>query len=146
MNYREQPKYPTYPEENSDSNRRRFQDPDEKKQFRNAYCFKAGYDFSALKPYCDELIIVIDGLGDHFDKIRPRLEKGLADFDPNKDLIVPAGRAVDHLFIGQILAAKLADKPKAQQSYALAVYIYPDYIFFMVPLDPNQESYEILTR
>lgn len=125
--------------------RKRFVDPEEKKQFRYAFCFKAGYDFSSLKPYCEEIKMVTDGMGDHFDKIRARIELGLMEYDSDKDLIVPAGRAVDNLFVGQTIAPKILQKPRVNQSYAIAVYTDYRYIFFMIPLDAALESYQIRT-
>ena len=125
---------------------KRLSNPDQKKLFRNAYCFKVGYDFSSLKPYCENLVMVTDGWSDHIDNTREKLEKGLEDYDSNKDLIVLAGRVIDHLLVGQIITQKVLEKPKAYQSYAVAMYLNPNYIFYEIYIDPATPSQEIDSR
>lgn len=122
---------------------KRISNPDQKKLFRNAYCFKVGYDFSSLKPFCQELIMVTDGWSDHIDNTREKIEKGLADFDSNKDLLVLAGRVIDHLLIGQIVTQKVLEKPIAYQSYQVAMYLNPAYVFYEIFIDPTIPSQEI---
>lgn len=126
--------------------KKRLLNPDEKKMFRNAYCFKAGYDFSTLKPYCENIVMVTDGYSDHIDNVRARLELGLQEYDSDKDLIVLAGRVIDHLLVGQIITQKILEKPKAYQSYAIAVYFNYSYIFYQVYLDPTIEAHEMVTK
>ena len=123
--------------------KRSFIDPDQKKPFRTAYCFKA-YNFSSLKPYCEDIVVAIDGYGDHIDKIRAKLERMLKDYDPDKDLIVPVGRATDNVLVGQIVAQKVALKPKIQQSYVMGIYLDWSYKFYQIHLDPSIESYELM--
>lgn len=129
--------------ENREVMQRRISNPDHKKLFRNAYCFKVGYDFSSLKPYCENLIQVTDGWSDHIDKTREKIEQGLAEYDSNKDLLVLAGRVIDHLLVGQIVTQKVLAKPKAYQSYAVAMYLNPSYIFYEIFIDPTIPSQEI---
>lgn len=125
---------------------RRLKNPDEKKMFRNAYCFKSGYDFSTLKPYCENLVLAYDGYSDHIDIVRKKLEDELAGYDSDKDLIVLAGRVIDHLLVGQIITQKILLKPKAYQSYAIAVYFNYRYIFYQIYLDPEIHAEEMLTK
>lgn len=126
---------------------RRFSDPTEKKQFRNAYYFKAGnYDYSSLAPYCENLVMATEGYGEHVDVTRRKLRNALAEYDSDKDLIVLAGRVIDHLFAGQIIYEKVLAKPKHKQSYAIAIFYNGSYHFYMVALDPGIETYEIVTR
>lgn len=124
----------------------RFVDPDAKKTFRNAYVFKTGADYSTLKPYCENIILVTDGFVDHLDNVRKNLETNLAEYDSDKDVIVVIGRAFDNLLVGMIVAQKVLEKPKHRQSYAIAVYYKAHYMFYEVPLDPSVESHEVLTR
>jgi hypothetical protein len=116
---------------------------EQKKLFRNAYCFKIGYDFSILKPYCENIIMVTDGLVDHIDNTRRNIERGLADYDSNKDLIVLAGRVVDHLLVGQVVTQKVLKKPVAYQSYQIAMYVNSYYKFYEIYLDPNIQTREV---
>jgi Zn-dependent M32 family carboxypeptidase len=125
---------------------KRFRDADEKRVFRNAYAFKVSYDYSTLKPYCENIILATDGYADHLDKSRAKLEVAMEDYDPDKDVIVVVGRAFDNLLVGMIVAQKVMEKPKARQSYAIAVYYDYHYSFYQVFLDSSIESYEILTK
>lgn len=122
---------------------KRLANPDQKKLFRNAYCFKVGYDFSSLKPYVENLIMVTDGWSDHIDNTRAKIEEGLADYDSNKDLLVLAGRVIDHLLVGQIVTQKVLEKPKAYQSYQVAMYLNPNYVFYEIFIDPSTPSQEV---
>lgn len=125
---------------------RRLRDPEAKKTFRNAYCFKAGYDYSALGPYCENLIMVSDGMTDHIDNTRRKLEQGLSDYDSDKDVLVMAGRVIEHMLAGQIVTQKVLQKSKPYQSYAIAMYLNPNYIFYEIFLDPTVESREVAVR
>lgn len=124
----------------------RIFDQDAKKPFRNAYTFKVGYDFSSLKPFCENIIMVTDGLSDHINNTRMKLVEGLKEYDSDKDVIVLAGRSIDTFLTGQIIAGKVAQKAKPYQSYAVAVFLNPNYIFYEVFLDPAIETHEIRTR
>lgn len=126
--------------------RNRLTDPTAKKMFRNAYCFKVGYDFSTLKPYCENLVMVTDGYSDHLDNVRAKLELGLQDYDSDKDVIVLAGRVIDSLLVGQIVTQKILQKQKIFQSYAIAVYFNSSYIFYQIYLDPTIEAHEMVTK
>jgi hypothetical protein len=146
MDYR-QTKVPIYSEEEterSELQKKRYADPDVKRKFRNAYCFKVAYDYSTLKPYCENLIMATDGYGDHLDLVRARLETNLVDYDSDKDLIVPAGRTIDHLLVGQIITPKILEKPKIRQSYSIAVYLNYSYKFYMIYLDPTIDTHEVV--
>lgn len=148
-----QPKQKTYTEEElerveerNELLRKRLKDPTAKKMFRNAYCFKAGYDFSTLKPYCENVVMVADGYSEHIDIVRAKMELGLAEYDSDKDVVVMAGRAIDHLLVGQIITQKILEKPKAFQSYAVAVYYNSSYIFYQIYLDPTIETHEMIRK
>lgn len=117
-----------------------------KKQFRYGYVFKRGVDFSLLEPYCEHVIIATDGIADPLDKARLKLELSLRDYDPSRDLIVIYGRSMDNLLAGMIVVQKVLEKPKAYQSYAVAVFYDSYYRFFEVFLDPTIESHEIYTK
>lgn len=123
--------------------RRRLEDPDEKKQFRTAYAFKIGVDYSTLKPFCEDIRVVIDGLVENNDIVRAKLELALADYDSDKDVIVVVGRAIDNLLVGMIIAQKVLQKPYARQSFAIAVYYGYSYRFYEVSLDPTLETRRI---
>jgi hypothetical protein len=121
----------------------RISNSEQKKLFRNAYCFKIGYDFSILKPYCENIVMVTDGLVDHVDNTRRNIEKGLEDFDSNKDVIVLAGRVIDHLLVGQVVTQKVLKKPIAYQSYQVAMYVNSYYAFYEIFLDPSIPSQQV---
>lgn len=124
----------------------RITDQDTRKPFRNAYCFKAGYDFSSLKPYCESLIMVTDGWSDHIENSRAKLILGLEGYDSDKDVVVMAGRSIDHFIAGQIVTEMVLRKPKVHQSYAIAVYLNPNYIFYQIYLDASVPAHEIITK
>lgn len=127
--------------------RRRLQDPDTKKQFRNAYAFKVNADYSTLKPFCENIIVALDGYVDHTDMVRAKLELALADYDSDKDVIVTIGRSIDNLLVGFLVAEKVRQKPKSRQSFAVAVYYYGrTYRFYEVYLDPTIETQRILIK
>lgn len=123
--------------------RRRLEDPDVKKQFRRAYAFKAGADYSTLKPFCEDIIVAIDGMVDNTDVVRAKLELSLADYDSDRDVIVVVGRAIDNLLVGLAVAEKVSHKPAARQSFAIAVYYGFSYRFYEVYLDPTIETRRI---
>lgn len=126
--------------------RRRFNDPDVKKTFRNAYTFKIGMDYTTLSPYCENIIMATEGFADQTDRAREKLEKALSDYDSDKDVIVVVGRAFDNLLVGMIVAQKILQKPIARQSFAIAVYYASSYKFYEIFLDPSIESHEIYIR
>jgi len=121
--------------------RRRLEDPDKKKQFRKAFAFKAGADYTTLKPFCDEIIVAVDGYIEPVDVVRAKLELAMADYDSDKDVIVVIGRSIDNLMVGMIVAEKVRQKPKSRQSYAIAVYYGYSYRFYEVYLDPTIETH-----
>jgi hypothetical protein len=123
--------------------RRRLENPDEKKQFRKAFAFKAGADYSTLKPFCEDVIVCIDGFADHTDVVRAKLELALADYDSDRDVLVVIGRSIDNLMVGLIVAEKVRQKPNARQSFAIAVYYGFSYRFYEVYLDPTIETHRI---
>jgi hypothetical protein len=115
------------------------------KRFRHAYVIKPGqFDFSALKPFCDRIIFVTDGYGDHVDSIREQLNDGLDSFDPNKDVIVPVGSAMVNVLAGAIVQ-RMLEGHKAD-SFAMGIFLEGNYHFWRVHTDPAIESYEILLR
>lgn len=124
--------------------RRRLQEPEQKKQFRTAYAFKAGADYSTLKPHCENIVVVLDGNAEAIDIVRAKLELALADYDSDKDVLVTIGRSIDNLMTGLIIAEKVRQKPVARQSFAIAVYYGFSYRFYQVYLDPTVESHRIL--
>jgi len=123
--------------------RRRLTDPDTKKNFRHAYTFKVGYDYSTLKPYCEDIIQAVDGYAEHIDIARAKMEVALQDYDSDHDVLVMAGRSFDNLLVGMIVVQKVLQKPKVRQSFAIAVYYMNRYKFYELPLDPTLESHEI---
>lgn len=123
--------------------RRRLIDPTEKKRFRNAYAFKVGWDYSTLNPYCENIIVAVEGFADHTDIIRAKLELAMKDYDSDKDVIVIVGRAFDNLLTGMFVAQKVLEKPKATQSFAIAVFYNFYYKFYEVFLDPTVETREL---
>lgn len=123
--------------------RRRFENPDEKKQFRNAFALKAGPDYSTLKPFCEDIVVAIDGFADHADVIRAKLEIALKDYDSDRDVLVVVGRAFDNLMVGLLVVQKVLQKSKARQSFAIAVYYGFSYRFYEVFLDPTIETRRI---
>lgn len=133
-------------DEREDLLRRRLQNPDEKKRFRNAYAFKSGADYSTLKPYCEDIVTVVDGFSEHLDIVRAKLELGLKNYDSDKDVLVTIGRSIDNMLVGMIVAQKILEKPKARQSYAIAVYYASHYKFYEVYLDPTIETTEMQYR
>lgn len=126
--------------------RRRLEDPDEKKQFRTAYAFKAGADYSTLKPFCEDVVVAIDGFADHTDIVRAKLELALANYDSDKDVIVTVGRSIDNMLVGMIVSEKVRQKPSARQSFAIAVYYGFSYRFYEVALDPTLETRRIQVK
>lgn len=141
--------YPYLTEEERHRNellRQRINDPDIKKQFRNAYVLKASMDYSTLKPFCENIVLATDGYADHVDRVRTKLEFQLQEYDSDQDVLVMAGRSIDNLLVGIIVAQKILQKPKARQSYAIAVYYNNYYKFYQLFLDPTIESYEIYTK
>lgn len=120
--------------------RRRFDNADEKKQFRNAFAFKAGMDYSTLKPFCEDVVVAIDGFADNSDVIRAKLEIAFKDYDSDKDVLVVVGRAFDNMMVGLLVCQKVAQKPKSRQSFAIAVYYGFSYRFYEVHLDPTIET------
>lgn len=123
--------------------RRRLDNPDEKKQFRKAFAFKAGADYSTLKPFCEDIIVAIDGFADSTDTVRAKLELALSEYDSDKDVLVVIGRSIDNLMVGLIVAEKVRQKPNARQSFAIAVYYGYSYRFYEVYLDPTIETHRI---
>lgn len=129
--------------------RKRLNDPDTKAQFRKAFVFKIGggdYDYSTLKPFCEEIVLAVDGFAEHLDKVRAKLELALADYDSDKDILVMVGRAIDNFLVGTIVAQKVLQKPKARQSWTIGVYYHDRYKFYEVFLDPTIESHEVYTQ
>lgn len=124
--------------------RDRINDPDKKKMFRNGYVFKAGWDYSTLNPYCENIIQATEGYADHIDRSRAKIELNLRDYDSDKDVIAIVGRAFDNLIVGTLIAQKVAQKPVARQSFAVAVYFDFSYTFYQVFLDSTIETYEII--
>lgn len=123
--------------------RRRLEDPDVKKQFRRAYAFKVGADYATLKPFCEDIVMAVDGFVDHTDVVRAKLELALSEYDSDKDVIVVVGRAIDNILVGLIVAEKVRQKPIARQSFAIAVYYGFAYRFYEVYLDPTIETHRI---
>lgn len=126
--------------------RRRLENPDEKKQFRKAFAFKAGADYSTLKPFCEDIIVAIDGFADHTDVVRAKLELALAEYDSDRDVVVVVGRSIDNLMVGLIVSEKVRQKPYARQSFAIAVYYGYSYRFYEVYLDPTIETQRIQVK
>ncbi len=126
--------------------RQRLNDPDEKKQFRKAYAFKVGADYSTLKPFCEDITVAIDGFADNTDIVRAKLELALAEYDSDKDVLVVIGRSIDNLMVGMIVTQKVLKKPKARQSFAIAVYYGFSYRFYEVYLDPTIETHRIQVK
>lgn len=126
--------------------RRRLINPDEKKRFRNAYALKAGMDYSTLKPFCEDIVMVVDGFADHIDIVRAKMELALREYDSDKDVLVVVGRSFDNLLLGMIVSQKILQKPKSRQSYAIAVYYGFSYKFYEVFLDPTIEAHEIYMK
>jgi hypothetical protein len=126
--------------------RRRLINPDEKKRFRKAFALKAGMDYSTLKPYCEDVVMAVDGFADHIDIVRAKLELALREYDSDKDVLVVVGRSFDNLLVGTIVAQKVLTKQKSRQSYAIAVYYGFSYKFYEVFLDPTIEAHEIYMK
>lgn len=126
--------------------RRRLDNPDEKKQFRKAFAFKAGADYSTLKPFVEDVVVAIDGFADNTDVVRAKLELALSGYDSDRDVLVVIGRSIDNLMVGLIVAAKVAQKPKSRQSFAIAVYYGFSYRFYEVFLDPTIETHRIQVK
>lgn len=148
MDYRQQKIHSLSEEElkREDILKRRILDPDVKRKFRNAYAFKAGWDYSTLNPFCENIIMATEGFADHIDRSRAKLELAMKDYDSDKDVVVVVGRSFDNLLVGTIVAQKVLKKPVAFQSYAIAVYYNFSYRFYQVFLDPMIESYELGNR
>jgi hypothetical protein len=118
------------------------------KRFRHAYVIKPGqFDFSALKPYCERIIFVTDGYGDHVDSTRQQLHEGLANFDAEKDVIIPVGSAMVNVMAGAVIQEKLnASGKKNWNSFAMGIFLDGSYHFWRIHDNPSTESYEIILR
>lgn len=132
--------------ERSEILRQRLIDPTTKKRFRNAYTFNVGANYQTLKPYCENIIVAADGYADHVDIVRAKIELAMQDYDSDKDVLVVIGRSFDNLIVGMLVCQKILEKPKARQSYAVAVYYNSAYKFYEIFLDPTIESHEMYLR
>lgn len=118
-------------------------DPDNRVGFRNAYVLKAGkFDFSSLKPYCERIIFVTDGYGDHVDNLREQVIEHLQHFHPDKDVIIPIGSPMVGVLAGQLMQRYISEKQG--DSYAMGIFLEGRYHFWRISCLPWIESYKII--
>jgi len=126
---------------------RNYRDIDQKRQFRHAYVLKPSFNFQPLTPYCERIIYATEGYGDHIDNIKDQLEESLADFDENRDVLIPVGSAYINVLAGAILQKKLSEKitPPKRVSFAMGIWSEGAYKFWNVYTDTDMEAYEIIS-
>lgn len=123
---------------------RNYQDRDDIKKFRHAYVLKASFNYSPLKPYCERIIFATDGLGDHVDNLKDQLEESLANFDSDKDVLIPVGSALVNFIAGTVLQKKLSEKAGTKKvNFAMGIWSEGDYKFWNVYTDTS-DAYEII--
>lgn len=125
-----------------------------KKKFRHAYVLKPSFNFSPLKPYCERIIYAVEGYANAVDILRTELETSFANFDAERDVLIPVGSAQINLLAGTVLQRLISEREPIRPSFAMGIYSRPDsedgewvqgdYIFWRVHLDGVTESYEII--
>lgn len=107
------------------------------RNFRNAYVLKAGFRFSALREYCQNIIYVTDGFIIDLNQLQEQLDEVFSEFDPDQDCLVPVGTAIVNILAGIMLA-------KQFPTSVISVGIYnreesprkpEDYVFYDVPIN-----------
>lgn len=118
----------------------------EDKRFRFAHVLKPGFDFSPLVPFCERIVYSTDGYGDTVPNLREQLEETMQRFDADKDVLIPVGSATICILAATLLVRIMMSNGKRWDSYAMGVYTEGGYQFWRVPLDANQEAYDIILR
>lgn len=116
--------------------------PRKNPRFRRGYVLKPGFNYGALRPYCDSIVHVSDGFKTEPEEICQQLQEGLQDFDPKQDCIVPVGNAMVNVLSGYILHDLHPGQDLTVALYtrerrdARGYVISPDeYVFYTIPVE-----------
>lgn len=116
------------------------------KRFRHAYVIKPGsFDFSPLQPFCEKIIYATDGQSNHVDNLRDQLYAALAEFHPDKDVLIPVGSAMVNVLAGQIVH-EMVERTAKCDSYAMGIFLDGNYHFWRIYINSDVESDRILLR
>ncbi len=63
-------------------------------KFRTGFICEAGYNMSTLTGKVENRIYLTDGFESNLQEVRANIKKHLVDFDPDKDILVLAGRSM----------------------------------------------------
>lgn len=116
-------------------------------RFRRAWVLKPGFNFSALKPYCEVISFGTDGYADTVEEQWNQLKTRLLEFDAEKDVLIPIGSAALCTMAATVLSRLILNSGRNNwTSYAMGVYRDGDYQFWRVPTNLREEAYDILMR
>lgn len=97
------------------------------KPYRKAFVIHhSPHDFSPLKDLCEQIVFCTNGYETEKTLI-PLVRAALSDFDPAKDLIVPAGNVLTNLVAGAIVFSCLHDQILPTEAFNIAVYSDKEY-------------------
>lgn len=123
----------------------------EAKRFRYAFVVKPGHNFAPLRPYCERLVFLTDGLTDHVDVIREQIEENMQEYDPEKDVLIPVGTSLANMITGTVIHRILLERYKpGHRNYAIGMFQFISqeeggkYVFYRLATEPDRESYEII--
>lgn len=71
--------------------------------FRKLFIVEASHDLSMSKRYSNRISLLTDG-GEKVSELYEKIERGLLDFDPGSDAVIPMGRVVSCLVTGMVLS------------------------------------------
>lgn len=88
---------------------------------------------TALKDWCDNIVFCSTGYETE-EELPQVIEKALAGFDPEKDVVVPVGNVTNNLIVGAVLArncislvAGADGTPQLQMKFLSMVYKNKEY-------------------
>lgn len=74
--------------------------------FRKLFIVEASHDLSMSKRYSNRIALLTDG-GEKISELYGKIERGLLDFDPDTDAIIPMGKVVSCMIAGRVLSDML---------------------------------------
>lgn len=92
-------------------------------KFRTGFICEAGYNMSTLTGKVENRIYLTDGFESNLQEVRANIKKHLVDFDPDKDILVLAGRSMTLYLATLELSLSWGD------SFTVAIFNYPEYVF-----------------
>lgn len=99
------------------------------KKFRKAFVTDPTHDVTAIAPYVDDIVFLLDGT-ETYDEVSSKVYATLGgEFVPQIDVIIPMGRIVANLVIGIVISSLYN---KSLNKICIGIYTDHDYKFIFV--------------